>query len=516
MHFFVKIKFQFEKYVLFVTLTYEKELSSFREKKMNVHESLIIVLKTMKRTKTKAFFILFWAMVTQADKSSEAPSCPTHAFKKNSANNETHETWITVFVHGIMSIKPHLNVHNFIRFMRDDIGNTVYEKTVEIMCQDSFFCENQAMQGFGLRPIDIDNNSLKRSANTMARIYDEVTKSIEGNHIKNHYYTFGWSALMSPTVRYLDSKKLFEALVKEVAQFKSKGINPKIRVVGYSHGGNVCLNLAAIRQDFYPLSSLSIDELHLIGIPIQTENDYLVGDEIFKKVFNFYSDEDRIQPIDFFAFNRFFSQKTFKSRRQFKVPSNLYQIKLKLMKTMGSKTNKKRWDNRNRLAHNFCDPAIISGSSPLLRNVSPGHIELWFYGWTPQHYRENFILGPLPTFVFIPYITHHLNKDLHLLDYHDVVIADMRPDQETLILKQHGATDYVNIVPFATHTFRNALTDIAFKGKPKTYSKEEYDDHIRQAYEQAVCLKKEEDIACPRPHKATRKRNKKRDTRKKN
>ena len=403
------------------------------------------------------------------------------------------DVWITVFVHGIMSIKPHLTAHNFIRFMRDDIGNTIYEKTVEIMCQDSFFYQNQIMQGYGLRAIAIDNESLDKSTNTMTRIYDDITKSIEGDHIKNYYFSFGWSALLSPTVRYLDAKKLFEALEQKVLEFKKKGIEPKVRVIGYSHGGNVSLNLAAIRQDFYPLSPLSVDELILVGIPIQTENDYLVGDQLFKKVFNFYSAADRIQPIDFFAFNRFFSQKTFKSRRQFKLPSNLFQVNLKIMKTTGAESlSSSRFERRKELAANFDDPAIISGQSHLLRDISPGHIELWFFGWTPQHFRSHFPLSPLPAFVFIPLIIHYLNNDENQLDYRKTIIADLRPDQEAMVLKQYKKNCYQKVVPFVTKAFRDYLEKIALKGKPECFSAHEYDKHIRDAYEKAVCLKQEE------------------------
>src|SRR5580658_913901 len=43
------------------------------------------------------------------------------------------EVWVTIFVHGIMSIKPHVSASNFLRFMTDDVRNTVYSKTVEKM-----------------------------------------------------------------------------------------------------------------------------------------------------------------------------------------------------------------------------------------------------------------------------------------------------------------------------------------------------------------------------------------------
>ena len=36
--------------------------------------------------------------------------------------------WLNIFVHGIMSIKPHLSVHNFMNFINDDVENSVYSK----------------------------------------------------------------------------------------------------------------------------------------------------------------------------------------------------------------------------------------------------------------------------------------------------------------------------------------------------------------------------------------------------
>lgn len=58
-------------------------------------------------------------------------------------NNPTQaETWVTIFVHGIMSIQPHLTVQNIMRFIRDDVHHTIYSKTVEYMRLDPFFCNS--------------------------------------------------------------------------------------------------------------------------------------------------------------------------------------------------------------------------------------------------------------------------------------------------------------------------------------------------------------------------------------
>ncbi|KKK67686.1 hypothetical protein LCGC14_2951580, partial [marine sediment metagenome] len=69
--------------------------------------------------------------------------------------------------------------------------------------------------------------------------------------------------------------------------------------------------------------------------------------------------------------------------------------------------------------------------------MSPGHMELWFFGWTPGHYRDNFILNPLPILVFVPLIVHHLQQvESSLINPHPIVV-DVRPEQEVMFIKQN-------------------------------------------------------------------------------
>src|SRR5260221_10216812 len=186
-------------------------------------------------------------------------------------NTDKAEVWVTIFVHGIMSIQPHLTIQNVMRFVRDDVHHTIYSKTVEYMRLNPYFYLNQAMQEFGLKKIDLNDLQTGHATNAIAHIYDDVTKLVYPAET-NHYYTFGWSGLLSPTSRYADAVKLLEQLTDELEEkYWKNGIFPKIRLVGYSHGGNVCLNIAAARQNVYPHSPISIDELILVGVPIQTE-----------------------------------------------------------------------------------------------------------------------------------------------------------------------------------------------------------------------------------------------------
>jgi hypothetical protein len=398
-----------------------------------------------------------------------------------SKDNQPKEQWITIFVHGIMSIKPHLTLGNFYRFMNDKVINTLYAKEAEFIRNDPFFGKTQAMQGLGLHEIDINTNPTL-AAQAIGIIFDSVSKMTYPER-KNHYYTFGWSGLLSPTQRYHDAHELFLALEELLQKIKNEeGYVPKIRLVGYSHGGNIILNLAAIKHDYYPTSTLGIDELVLIGVPLVTETDFLVADPLFKKAYHLFSEHDRIQQIDFFSFNRLFSRKKFRSRKEFSLPNTLVQVNMKFMKPNRSSSYKKL--NSTKLRRNIQNQAIISGTNHLFRNVSAGHIELWFFGWTPQHYRPHFILAPLPVMVFIPYIIRTIEKAAADINFEEIVTVDMRPRDNLTIVKQRRTQKFYNF--FSENTLQK-LKKIALSVKPDSYTNNEFNEHIK-----AACKKAEE------------------------
>lgn len=398
------------------------------------------------------------------------------------STDSENELWVTVFVHGIMSIQPHLSLQNFMRFVRDDVQNTVYSKTVEYMRLDPYFYLNQAMQEFGLKKIDINDLQPGHAASAIAHLYDEVTRLVCPT-ATTHYYTFGWWGLLSPSTRYNDSIKLLQALTKMLQEnYWNYGIYPKVRLIGYSHGGNVCLNIAAARQNTDPNSSISIDELLLIGVPIQTETDYLSNDPIFKKIYHFYSQTDRIQRIDFFSFNRVFSRREFKNSNNFRVPKKLMQIDMKFTRSARTK-----YDSPGRRAAmvDYTNPGIISGRSRLLRDISPGHLEFWFFGWSPKNYRENFVMHPLPAFIVIPYILHCIKQVQSDLITPYPIIVDIRPEFETMIIKQRKKNNFTRVFPFLSHEQMNELSTIANKVAIDSSFEDEYQDHIQAAFAKA-------------------------------
>ncbi len=413
------------------------------------------------------------------------------------------ETWITVYVHGIMSIKSHVNLGNFFRFLRDDVENTVYSKTVELMRQDSFFYQNQAMQGFGMQKIEPDVVKKGNSSGAIAYLSNEM-EALCGLNNDNHYYTFGWSGLLSAKRRYKDARDLFDALEKLVKEFQSQGIQPKIRIIGYSHGGNVVLNIGAVHHKDRRTSTLSIDEAVLLGMPVQEETDYWINDPIFKHVYHFYSNKDRVQKLDFFSPSRV-SDRTFKPRRGFILPHKLTQVKIKIIRLKKDIRCKHR---KFRLTFNFNNPSIVSGKSNLLRNASPGHVELWFFGWTPVHYRTSYPLYPLPTLTFIPMILHNIRDIADTTPPTSSVVADLRLQHEIMIIKQKKPRKNHKIVPLLTRQKFDELTDTILQYAPDIYNCTLYKEHIDVSYKKATALHKQERIErrCrkPRHHHARR------------
>jgi hypothetical protein len=406
--------------------------------------------------------------------------------KNNTKNNTTpsnQEPWLTVFVHGIKSVKPHISLDNFFRFMVDDIEDTIYAKTIELMRKDPFFFMNQPMREIGLHRADPNDIGRGKAANAIARLFDEINVMMGGQK-NNYYYTYGWSGLLSPKMRYKDAEFFFIALEKELKKYHDQGIYPRVRVIGYSHGGNVCLNLERIRRDKYPDSTMSIDQLLLLGSPIQGETDFLVNGPLFKRVYNFFSHADRIQRLDFFSFDRFFSGRTFTNHKCVCLPKKLTQVQIKVTRNARSTNCCPR---KQKLAENLNNCAIISGNSNLVRDISPGHSELWFFGWTPVHYRETYPLHPFPTVAFAPFIINELEKLDDVLPSPQPIVVDLRPDNKIMLVRpQQCATLYAAVPLLSQGEFeylKKTIEPYAFD--PSEYSAQEYNKHIQLAYEHA-------------------------------
>lgn len=409
----------------------------------------------------------------------------------NKPDNASDIVWMNVFVHGIMSIKPHLTICNFSRFMHDDVQNTVYSKTVELMRHDPHFYQNQAMQGHGLQEIFLDRIERGYASGALACIHQTIYKELKYNKpVENRYYTYGWSGLLSDKSRTREAIEFYRSLVHEVSRLQSLGKTPRVRLISYSHGGNLCLKLALAKPIDKSLATLSVDELILMGVPIQNESDYLIDDPIFKRIYNVYSRGDRIQKLDFFSYDRFFSNRIFKDRDGFKVPNNkVIQIQLRITRNNHFQQTKKfsiaQFDINN--------TAILSGKHRIFRDSSPGHAELWFFGWTPQNYREKFALTPLPAAAILPIMIDavHQFEDKDL--FSAPTLVDIRPEHEIMIVKNQKSQRSIVVGEFMPMSKLKELKEFSLQFRPMTpYTGDEYEQHIKDALVMANRLHAEE------------------------
>ena len=285
--------------------------------------------------------------------------------------------------------------------LNDSIEESVYYRSTEINRRDPFFYKNQAMGELGLQRIDMNNPTMIQAAPTVALAYEFISQKA-GYPPSDYYYTFGWSGLVSTKLRYIEAGFLYKDLAKIIKDLRAKGYNPLLRIIGYSHGGNLGLQLGAIHQTKEPKDQIEIEEFHMIGTPIQVETDYLITSPIFKKIYNWYSRGDGVQTLDFFSYKRFFSKKKFSKRKNFILPKKLRQIRLKISDFTPKPCTAEDFipSNDHELKKYFKEHIF-----------DPGHFELWFMGWTTLRYRPDFPINPLPTLIFLPLLTKYIDND---------------------------------------------------------------------------------------------------------
>lgn len=375
-------------------------------------------------------------------------------------SSDKQTAYITVFVHGAISIKPYISIPNFIRLVRDNIENSLYKETVFVIRDDPFFFQNQPMQERGLRPIDYNDYRPGAASSLYARLFDEVLKSIDQPLTSHFYYTGGWSGLLSPTARYQEAYELYQDIKKELNRLREIYGFTKfyLRFIGYSHGGNVCLNLGAVHDIEFPDDEFTINQLILIGTPVQFETDIWAFSPVFEKIYHFYSYGDRVQKLDCFSLKRFLSHRKFHY-----YPSTLKQIQLKVTdRVMFSyKHNKRR--------------------KPRLKKVdiSPGHTELWFPGWTPENFRKTYPFYPIPAVLMVPLIINEVDK-LGKKVGHILAHIDATTKIITLTSKECKCCRALSL----SKELLDRLTKEIHKAQPVHFTKENFDRQVYKAIDE--------------------------------
>lgn len=129
-----------------------------------------------------------------------------------------------------------------------------------------------------------------------------------------HFYLFGWNGALSFKEREKAAFNLYENLKIIRQNYKKKyGCEPYIRMLAHSHGGNVILLLAQVKapED----ADFLVNQVILMGTPVQKQTKNYACADCFGKVYSFYSMLDVLQVIDPQGLRqketRFFSERLF-------------------------------------------------------------------------------------------------------------------------------------------------------------------------------------------------------------
>ena len=143
----------------------------------------------------------------------------------------------------------------------------------------------------------------------------------------NHFYTFGWSGTLSFKARKVAGKQLYDGICKLLKNYEKKyAKTPKIRVLTFSHGGNVALEMVKLLP-FFDEKMVHL-ELVLVAVPVQKVTEKLIESPYIAQSYVISSTRDLIQVVDCYKYEkkrytpkRFFDT-TIQNCRQIKVIIN--------------------------------------------------------------------------------------------------------------------------------------------------------------------------------------------------
>lgn len=145
-------------------------------------------------------------------------------------------------------------------------------------------------------------------------ITERIYKSLSDDMI-NNTYIFGWSGKLSAQERKNASKILYHELLNIYHSYYTQyHTRPHIRIISHSHGGNVVLNLASIKDHDCPFS---IDEVIMLACPVQQQTQHLIHDPLFKSIYTISSSFDIVQIL---------APQIIYTARNWKIPSPSFRL----------------------------------------------------------------------------------------------------------------------------------------------------------------------------------------------
>lgn len=110
------------------------------------------------------------------------------------------------------------------------------------------------------------------------------------------FYIFCWSGKLNANLREKTAHHLYAELKRVIADYEQTyNCIPRIQIISHSHGGNVVLNLAKIKDPHD--TSFIINTLVLLACPVQIRTMSFIDNPMFQRIYSLYSSVDFIQVI---------------------------------------------------------------------------------------------------------------------------------------------------------------------------------------------------------------------------
>lgn len=284
------------------------------------------------------------------------PSLDNQPFFKKRDSQQKKKKLVVVYLHGTFGLREILTITRpieslkFLFSLRDAKKKEVWLRFQHqrwTYDKNYFSCIMNEKSGLVFVHSDRDflfeNFSYDAACNILflKKYYMQKQKIIlDQNNIFNlDFYVYNWSG--SPY--FLDRKKEaieFYCQIKKLNEaYLQENIEPVFCIIGYSHGGNLLLD---VPENFVQNTLLCIDFLVLLGTPILdlTKNNIHLKNNVqeyfFKHVVNVYSPSDKIQVIDFTSPNKgyifgirhnfSFSKRRLSNRKKHKKRNKIYNI----------------------------------------------------------------------------------------------------------------------------------------------------------------------------------------------
>lgn len=158
-----------------------------------------------------------------------------------------------------------------------------------------FFGKSSPYEDFYKNPRLVPITQLPKN-HRLRQVGETIIENDPEHFNATEFYIFGWSGGLREKERKRVAEKLYHDLVDLTEKYQEKyGCYPTIRIIAHSHGGNVALHMAKIKNVLN--NPLSIRSLILLACPVQERTMYALETPMFQRIYSLYSSLDLIQVL---------------------------------------------------------------------------------------------------------------------------------------------------------------------------------------------------------------------------